>query len=114
MTVLAESRKWEKFFWPVLVSALLLALWHYSVVWTATKVFPSPIDVEKGLVGLLHKNVLWKDIADSLRRVALGFGTAAILAIPIGLVLGWYPAIDQVVNPTMQVLRPISPIAWIP
>ena len=74
MTTLAESRKWEKLFWPVLVSALLLALWHYSVVWTATKVFPSPLDVEKGLVGLVHKNVLWKDIADSLRRVALGFG----------------------------------------
>ena len=40
MTTLAESRKWEKLFWPVLVSALLLALWHYSVVWTATKAFP--------------------------------------------------------------------------
>lgn len=111
---LADSRKWEQFLWPILVCGALLMLWHYSVVWTGTKVFPSPLDVEKGLISLLHKNVLWNDIADSLRRVALGFGAAAILAIPIGLVLGWYPAIDQVVNPTMQLLRPISPIAWIP
>jgi NitT/TauT family transport system permease protein len=114
MTTLAEPKKWERVFWPMVVLGVFLAFWHFSIVWTATKVFPSPLDVEKGLIGLLDKNVLWKDIADSLRRVALGFGAAAILGIPFGLVLGWYPAIDQVVNPTMQLLRPISPIAWIP
>jgi NitT/TauT family transport system permease protein len=114
MSALVESRRWEKFFWPILASAMLLVIWYYSVALTATKVFPSPLDVGRGMIDLFHKNVLWKDIADSLRRVAIGFGTAAVLGIPVGLVLGWYPAIDQVVNPTMQVLRPISPIAWIP
>ncbi len=63
---------------------------------------------------LLHKHVLWADIGDSLRRVALGFGAAAVIGIPLGLTLGWYPALNQVVNPVMQILRPISPIAWIP
>ena len=93
---------------------LLLAIWHYSVIWTATKVFPSPLSVEKGLVELLHKHVLWADIGDSLRRVAIGFGLAAIVGVPLGLTLGWYPALNQVVNPVVQILRPISPIAWIP
>ena len=114
MNSLAEPKKWEKFFWPLLASALFLALWHYSVVWTATKVFPSPHDVGKGVVGLMHKQVLWRDIIDSLRRVAIGFGAAAIIGIPLGLTLGWYPAANQVVNPLLQILRPISPIAWIP
>jgi NitT/TauT family transport system permease protein len=114
MNSLAEPRKWEKLFWPLLASGLLLALWHYSVVWTATKVFPSPRDVEKGLAELLRHHVLWGDIRDSLRRVAVGFGAAALLGIPLGLVLGWYPAANQVVNPTLQMVRPISPIAWIP
>ncbi|HEX4022046.1 MAG TPA: ABC transporter permease [Acidobacteriaceae bacterium] len=114
MNTLTEPRKWEKYFWPVLVMALFLALWHYSVVWTATKIFPSPLEVEKGLIELLRKHVLWGDIIDSLRRVAISFGAAALLGIPIGLTLGWYPAADQVVNPVMQILRPISPIAWIP
>ncbi|MEO8736433.1 MAG: ABC transporter permease [Edaphobacter sp.] len=63
---------------------------------------------------LLREHVLWGDIVDSLRRVAIGFGAAAILGIPLGLTLGWYPTADQVVNPVMQILRPISPIAWIP
>jgi NitT/TauT family transport system permease protein len=114
MNSLAEPKKWERFFWPLLASALVLALWHYSVVWTATKIFPSPRDVEKGIAELIHKRVLWRDIIDSLRRVALGFGAAAALGIPLGLTLGWYPAANQVVNPLLQILRPISPIAWIP
>ena len=114
MNSLAESGKWEKFFWPVLASAVFLALWHYSVVWTDTKVFPSPLAVEKGIAELSRKGILWAYIGDSLRRVALGFGAAAVVGIPLGLTLGWYPAANQVVNPVMQMLRPISPIAWIP
>jgi NitT/TauT family transport system permease protein len=114
MNSLAEPKKWEKFFWPLLATALLLALWHYSVAWTATKIFPSPLDVKKGIVELIHKHVLWADIIDSLRRVAIGFGGAAVIGIPLGLALGWYPAANQVVNPMLQILRPISPIAWIP
>jgi NitT/TauT family transport system permease protein len=114
MNSLTEPNKWERFFWPVLASALLLALWHYSIVWTATKVFPSPLQVEKGMLELFHKNVLWQDIGSSLRRVAIGFGAATAVGIPLGLSLGWYPVANQVVNPVMQILRPISPIAWIP
>src|SRR3984957_10414716 len=114
MNSLAKPARWEKFFWPLLAAAVLLAIWHYSVIWTATKVFPSPLAVEKGLVELFHKHVLWADIEDSLRRVAIGFGLAAIIGIPFGLALGWYPALNQVVNPVLQILRPISPIAWIP
>lgn len=114
MNSLAEPKKWERIFWPILAAALFLALWHYSVIWTSTKIFPSPLDVEKGIAELIHKHVLWADIVDSLRRVAIGFDTAAAIGIPLGLTLGWYPAADQVVNPVMQILRPISPIAWIP
>jgi NitT/TauT family transport system permease protein len=114
MNSLAEPKKWERFFWPLLASALFLALWHYSVVWSATKIFPSPHDVEKGIAELIHKRVLSRDIVDSLRRVAIGFGGAAALGIPLGLTLGWYPAANQVLNPLLQILRPISPIAWIP
>jgi NitT/TauT family transport system permease protein len=114
MNSLAEPRKWEKFFWPVVASALFLAVWHYAVIWSATKVFPSPLAVERGMASLAKQGLLWAYIGDSLRRVALGFAAATLLGIPIGLALGWYPAANQVVNPVLQMLRPISPIAWIP
>jgi NitT/TauT family transport system permease protein len=114
MNSLAEPRKWERLVWPLLALAVCLALWHYSVVWTATKVFPAPLTVLKGVDELARKGLLWRYTGDSLRRVGLGFGTAALLGIPLGLTLGWYPAANQVVNPVLQMLRPISPIAWIP
>jgi NitT/TauT family transport system permease protein len=114
MNSFSKAGRWEKFFWPVLTAALLLLLWHYSVLWTGTQIFPSPLAVEKGLVELLHKHVLWADLGDSLRRVAVGFGAAAAIGIPLGLTLGWYQAANQVLNPVLQILRPISPIAWIP
>jgi NitT/TauT family transport system permease protein len=114
MNSLSEPRKWEKFFWPLLACALFLALWHYLVLWSATKVFPSPLAVEKGIAELARKALLWRYIGDSLRRVSLGYGAAVVLGVPAGLTLGWYPAANQVVNPVLQILRPISPIAWIP
>jgi NitT/TauT family transport system permease protein len=114
MNALSQPAKWERFFWPLLASTLLLALWYYSVRWSGTKVFPSPLEVEKGMAELLRHHVLWRDIVDSLRRVALGYGTAVLIGVPLGLTLGWYPSANQVVNPVMQILRPISPIAWIP
>jgi NitT/TauT family transport system permease protein len=114
MNSMTKPRAWESFFWPVVAAGLLLVLWHYSVAWTATKIFPSPLSVEKAVAELLHRHVLWADIGDSLRRVALGFGAAVFVGIPLGLWLGWRPAANEVVNPVLQILRPISPIAWIP
>jgi NitT/TauT family transport system permease protein len=114
MRTFAKPARWEAFFWPLLAAGLLLAAWHWSVRWSGTKVLPSPLNVEKGLTELWRKHVLWADIGDSLRRVGLGFGLATLVGVPLGLTLGWHPAANQVVNPVVQLLRPISPIAWIP
>lgn len=114
MTEPKNVRGWEKVVWPVAAAALFVGLWHFAIVWTGTKVFPSPMNVEKGVAELMNKHVLWADITDSLRRVAIGYGLAVVAGIPIGLCLGWFPSLNQVVNPLVQFLRPISPIAWIP
>jgi NitT/TauT family transport system permease protein len=114
MNSLRVPQTWERTAWPIVALALLLALWHFAVLWTRTNVFPSPAEVEKALAELLGKNVLWNDIIDSLRRVGIGFAVAAGLGIPLGLTLGWYPEINRIFNPVIQLLRPISPIAWIP
>lgn len=114
MNSLRTPARWEKYFWPFVAFGLCLATWHLAVKWSGTRIFPSPRDVAKGLQGLLGKHVLWYDIVDSLRRVTIGFGLATIIGVPLGLTLGWYPAANRVVNPVIQILRPISPIAWIP
>ena len=114
MSYFPAPRRWERYVAPMLLFALLSLLWYYLVWVTNTKVFPSPIDVGKGVFELGRRGLLLEYAGDSLRRVAAGFSAAAIMGVPLGLALGWYPAAGQVVNPLIQMLRPISPIAWIP
>ncbi len=114
MSGLFQSRKTEKVVLPLSTIALLLGLWAAAVKLSGTHILPSPLQVLSGVAELVSKQVLWADIRDSLRRVSVGFSLAVLLGVPLGLVLGWKPAINHVVNPVMQLLRPISPIAWIP
>ena len=114
MNSLRQPRRWEKYFWPVLAAGVLFAVWYFSVRWSGTKIFPSPVEVGRGTAELVRKGLLFRYTIDSLRRVAAGYLAAAALGIPAGLLLGWYPAAAAVVNPVIQILRPISPIAWIP
>ncbi len=53
-------------------------------------------------------------IAHSLARVLQGFGLAIVVAIPLGFVIGMSPLMQRALNPYIQVLRPISPLAWMP
>ena len=110
----AAIRRWEAYFWPLFAMTVLLCVWHASVKWSGTRVFPSPLDVEGGLAELLRKGLLWRYIGDSLLRVGAGYALAITCGIPLGLLLGWYPAAAAMVNPLIQMLRPISPLAWIP
>jgi nitrate/nitrite transport system permease protein len=50
----------------------------------------------------------------SLSRVAIGFGLGSLLAIPLGLVMGSSKIAMKIVNPIVQILRPVSPLAWFP
>jgi NitT/TauT family transport system permease protein len=89
----------------------LLVLWHFAVVLTGTKIFPSPIDVAKGLRQLPHLRAY---IADSLFRVGCGYLIAVVVGVQIGLALGWWSSLARATNPLIQMLRPISPLAWMP
>ena len=53
-------------------------------------------------------------LAHSIARVALGFGLAALTAIPVGFLIGMSPLVYKALDPFIQVLKPISPLAWMP
>jgi ABC-type nitrate/sulfonate/bicarbonate transport system permease component len=73
-----------------------------------------PGQVVLGIVELMQQGLLLKHVLGSLLRVTLGYLLAAALAIPLGILLGWFGGAYVACNPLIQLLRPISPIAWIP
>jgi len=67
-----------------------------------------------GTLELARDGTLWSDIGASLMRVGVGFLLAVSIAVPLGLWMGWVKGAFSTLNPIFQILRPISPIAWIP
>ena len=99
---------------PLGVAVLLLAAWHGAVRISGSDFFPTPLEVLRGLIELVQRGLLLKYVVASLFRVTWGFGLAVLVGVPVGLVLGWFRVAYAAFNPFIQILRPISPIAWIP
>src|SRR5712672_1151507 len=93
---------------------VLIATWWGAVAATHSVIFPTPWGVVTGTFELLENGTLWRHISASLLRVGAGFGLAVCVAVPLGLWMGWVAGAYRTLNPIFQILRPISPIAWIP
>jgi NitT/TauT family transport system permease protein len=106
--------RFESIVLPLLLGAICIALWSLSVHWTGTKVFPSPLQVVRGVGELWRRGLLLPYLRDSLVRVAVGYAAAVALGVPLGLCVGWSRNLATAINPLVELLRPISPIAWIP
>ena len=109
-----SSSKLTRVVAPVLVIALLIAVWWIIVARNDSPIFPTPWQVVTGAWTLAQDGTLWEHIRASLFRVGVGFGLAFLVAVPLGLWMGWVPGAFYTLNPLFQMLRPISPIAWIP
>ena len=99
---------------PVLLVALLTAAWWMAVVRSGTPYFPTPAQVVSGMAEMVRNGTLMQHVSASLMRVTVGYLSALSVAIPLGVIMGWYPRVFTALNPLVQLLRPISPIAWIP
>ena len=104
----------KKILFPVTLLAALLALWWGAVLWTESVIFPTPLQVVAATWELARDGTLWEHVGASLMRVSVGFVLAVLVAMPLGLLMGRIQIIYTTLNPVVQILRPISPIAWIP
>ncbi|WP_426344795.1 ABC transporter permease [Pseudoduganella sp. R-32] len=101
--------------WPPLaVLVAIVAIWWYVVIATESLIFPTPAQVVTGTMELVEDGSLWEHIGASLMRVGMGFSLAILVAVPTGLWMGRVDGAFRTLNPVFQILRPISPIAWIP
>ena len=99
---------------PILVIVLLITVWWIVVETSGSLIFPTPWQVVTGAWELAEDGTLWEHIEASLYRVGIGFGLAFVVGTSLGLWMGWVSGAYYTLNPLFQMLRPISPIAWIP
>ncbi len=94
----------------------LLAAWWFATAYGGVKMYQlaSPADVVRELVGLARAGDLWTNLLVSVERVAFGFTIASVLAVAIGSAVGLSPRIERVVDPTLQAVRAIPSLAWVP
>jgi len=92
----------------------MIAIWHLGVLVSGSKVFPGPLASRAESRSLARTGRLVSYSTDSLVRVGIGFSLALVSGLPLGLAMGWLPRLGTAVNPVIQFLRPISPLAWIP
>jgi nitrate/nitrite transport system permease protein len=107
---------------PLFGLALLLGIWALVSITTASSI-PSPIETFKQAVSVFSdpfyrkgpndQGVGW-NVLMSLQRVALGFGLAALVGIPAGFMIGRFEFLSRMFNPLISLLRPVSPLAWLP
>lgn len=116
---------WEQNKYRYVVPALLLLLWEGvsragvippSLLPAPSKVMITWFDWVFSLSGESEANSgLWlKDALSSGVRVIAGYMIAAIIGIVLGISIGWWRLVEKMIEPTIQMLRPIPPVSWIP
>ena len=99
---------------------LFVLIWQfYSFIVASYQFFPSFIDtmiafLDLFVVGDFQGYTLLQHAASSISKVVLGFSTALLVGIPIGIGMGRWRYLYQLLKPLIEILRPIPPIAWIP
>ena len=106
----------RKFINTLIGLSLLLLGWQALVMSGryARYLLPSPWDVFSGMGELIYNGVLFTHITVSLYRFFTGYLIAVVVGITLGLIFGWFGKIWGIINPIVQILRPIAPIAWSP
>ena len=128
--VAARKTSWAATWWPRLRPLLLavafpvamLAIWHFATVGRPGSLIPPPYEVWLELWDLAvgginddaYSKTLHIHLLASVSRVYGGFALALIVALPLGMLIGRVPMVRQLLDPTIQILRPVPVTAWLP
>ena len=120
-----ESRggnRWRGVATALAFPVVVLTLWHFATYGRKFSLVPPPSEVAKELWDLAfggiyddaYSQTLYVHLLASMSRVYGGFALALLVALPLGLMIGRIPFVRKLLDPTLQVLRPIPVTAWLP
>ncbi|MHB8128122.1 MAG: ABC transporter permease [Mobilitalea sp.] len=100
---------------------LLLSFGTAMLLWTLLSInpktarsFPNAIVVMSSIATMIKRGVFFKDITSSLISVLAGFGLGFIIALPVAVLMAWYRPVRNIVEPWIQFVRNIPPLAYVP
>ena len=99
-----------KYIYQSIVLAFVILIWHIF----SSELIPSPMQVLDAFRLIIDNNSLQIGIIDSLYRYGIGLILGVIFGVIIGFIFGYNPKFAQAFDPLFNILRPISPIAWVP
>lgn len=106
--------------WKIISPLVALALWQIlASAGLLGKGTPSPVQVVQGIYDLIVKGLppgyhLQGHLLASLERVFTGFAIAVVIAVPLGILMGYSKRFEAVMDPLVEIIRPVPPLAWLP
>ena len=112
----AIKRRWSGYLYPVVSLAALFIIWQLvvSAQWVTEFFLPGPGRVFNLMIEMVLDGSLFVHIVVSMGRVVAGFLLAILVALPMGMLIGLWRPMFHLVDPWIELVRPIPPIAWIP
>ncbi|MCD4808031.1 MAG: ABC transporter permease [Methanococcoides sp.] len=77
-------------------------------------ILPSFTDVLFAFIKIIEGGILFTDLTISLLHFGIGILSALLIGIPIGMAMGWFKTVNRALDPLIEIIRPIPPLAWIP
>ena len=101
--------------WLLISFLAAMLVWYLlSIIPQTSRGFPNMIVTIKGLITMIQRGVFFQDIASSLISVFGGYALGFVIALPVAILMAWYLPVRNILNPWIQFIRNIPPLAYVP
>ncbi len=101
--------------WLLISFAVAMLVWYLmSIIPQTSRAFPNVVVTIEGLMRMVERGAFWQDLSSSLISVALGYAIGFIIALPVAILMAWYVPVRNILEPWIQFIRNIPPLAYVP
>jgi len=101
--------------WLLISLAAAMVVWYIlSLLPSTARCFPNVVVTLQQIPVMIKRGCLWTDIGSSMISVLAGFGIGFLIALPVAILMAWYKPVRNVIEPWIQFIRNIPPLAYVP
>ena len=101
--------------WLLISFLVAMGLWYLlSIIPVTSRAFPNAVVTIQGLAKMVERGVFWQDLSSSLISVFSGYALGFVIALPVAILMAWYLPVRNIIQPWIQFIRNIPPLAYVP